>query len=551
MYRDFTKFYLVVSAFIGFTPYLPLASAEPIQTIGSFSSYQTLLEENESGKKAVRATEALPEVQIARDGDSPIKLRFTENVSRTWEASFVGEDYEISDPGAVILLRGTAIVGKEETPVAGAIYRTEGRAELHANLILPSGEPVEAVIALDNPDRGELVKANPASLSQLRCGTDKLPPISTQFSVQHSTPKMQAVVAANSLRSIDIATETDYEYFQINGSNSNAKIASIINAAQTIYLRDLGLRFNIVRQRVRSTIPQPFSSIDSSDLLDQLTSTINSQGGAPGADVLHLFSGKVLLDGVAGLAWLGVICNAPSLAYSLTETVSPALDPLLFGHEVGHNLGAEHDASFPKSIMYPVAGTGQNFFSSTSKSEIASHVNAFGSCLAVVATPTSTPTPAPSGTPAPTPTNGGGGGGGGGGSNGNQGNGNATSLIGLSAAFNQKNGRIVFTVSRRSKESLSCRYTIELATKINMSDKITIQKTSTARSVQFGSGTTKRVKTSRERIYVRGHITNCGNSITSVIADFSPVKSKTTKRGDLVNTKSWVKAIRPKLKVLR
>ncbi|MFO0001754.1 MAG: hypothetical protein ACK559_11550, partial [bacterium] len=49
-------------------------------------------------------------------------------------------------------------------------------------------------------------------------------------------------------RVVTISTDADPEWYQKYGDQSNAVIASLINATEAIYNRQLGLRFRIVKQ---------------------------------------------------------------------------------------------------------------------------------------------------------------------------------------------------------------------------------------------------------------------------------------------------------------
>jgi hypothetical protein len=208
------------------------------------------------------------------------------------------------------------------------------------------------------------------------------------------------------LRILEVAIDADVEFFAIYGSNSTAQIESTMNMVDGIYEAELGLTIQLVSTHVWEAEPDPYTSTDSASLLNELRTYWNSNNDSISRDAVHLFTGKELDGSTVGIAYVSVVCST-SVAYALSEELqSDVLMPLLIAHEMGHNLGASHDASgsSPRYIMYPSLGfTNLDQFSALSKSDIGNYVDGVG-CLALDG----------GGSNSSNPPGGGGGGGGGG-----------------------------------------------------------------------------------------------------------------------------------------
>ena len=536
----------------------PLMAQSGSSAIGSGDRDQThqRFQALENGSKQRSSTPFKFQFQSSHFGS--LSVTFKENPIVQGAATFMSGEGEQKDNSSVLLLKGSGELNGEQIPVAGSVFRSNGKEELHIHFISPSlsastgtslraGEPVEIVQSLDDSSKVVVKKADANALKGKSCGSDKLRTISapTASSGTSSSDSSTPVSAkAGAVKIIDIATEADYQFFQRFGSSSNAQVASIINAAQVIYENQLGLRFNIVRQRVRTTSSQPYTSTDSEALLNQLTSAVSSGGGLQGEDVVHLFSGKNLDDNVLGIAWLGVLCTTPSLSTGLTQHVSSSLDYIIFAHEVGHNLGAEHDTSLPRSLMYPSASTDQTTVSARTKSDIQSYFNSGGSsCFAVDAdtNPTPTPTPTPTTEPRDGDNDNGGGSAGG--------DGTTDPVVGFSTSFSDRSGKIVVDMTRGNFSSGNCTATLILSSKENLSDGVEIEVDSEATSLRFSARTSRRL--TRGSVYLAGTFTNCdgGEEASSWPVELKPKAKRSTRSRDKVSARNWINTVSRSIQV--
>jgi hypothetical protein len=192
-------------------------------------------------------------------------------------------------------------------------------------------------------------------------------------------------------RVVTISTDADPEWYQKYGDQSNAVIASLINAAEAIYNRQLGLRFRIVKQHVY-TDTSPYVTGDAGMLLSAFTrngENATNLGLDPASfhqdvDLKHLFTGKDLDGSIIGIAYIGVLCAVPSLSFGITQSYMEAANAGIFAHELGHNFGAGHDASTREGLMFPsISIPSAQKFSDASLAEVTSHLSKYGSCISL------------------------------------------------------------------------------------------------------------------------------------------------------------------------
>src|SRR5207302_1512855 len=125
-------------------------------------------------------------------------------------------------------------------------------------------------------------------------------------------------------------------------------------------------------------------------VLQEFTNYWNANFASRPRDVAHLWTGRSL-GGPAGVAWEGVVCSSPSVAYGLSdlETITP-FRVTIPAHEIGHNFNASHcdgQAGCDNTIMVATqtqANTGT--FCPFSVNEITSYVQGNGSCLSNAST---------------------------------------------------------------------------------------------------------------------------------------------------------------------
>ena len=195
------------------------------------------------------------------------------------------------------------------------------------------------------------------------------------------------------LRTIEIATEADYDFVQTtanSASQANTKILSILNMVEGVYESELNLTLSVVFQHTWSTA-DPFNGTNPTTLLNSFKDHWNANYPATQypRDTAHLFTYKPNVR-AQGFAFLGVVCNNPSFAYGLSGRVDPGwgweeANFLVTTHEIAHNLGANHSdsqSSCGNTLMQSqLSGSTQLSFCAASRSEVSGFVAGNGSCL--------------------------------------------------------------------------------------------------------------------------------------------------------------------------
>ena len=196
-----------------------------------------------------------------------------------------------------------------------------------------------------------------------------------------------------SLRTLQVATEADGQYYQRYGNPGLfTRIQGILNNVDGIYENQLNLSISITYQQAWPNAgSDPYTSLDAVTSLNQFRNWWNSNRGGTVRDTAHKWSGKDFNGGTVGIAWVGVICNSPSLSYGISQDLSSSfLRTQLTAHEIGHNLNASHDNQIGCPVSCSGSGpimcsslqsNGSNSFSSCSVSAINTHTHNNGSCL--------------------------------------------------------------------------------------------------------------------------------------------------------------------------
>lgn len=261
------------------------------------------------------------------------------------------------DPPAARTYRGS-VVGDPQALVTASLL-DDGLSAMIRTSGGPSGrswfiEPVAHLSGAVGDPRHAIYSSEDVLPTDHHCGADSLAAVSLGGSGEGG-------IAGTPPNYAEIAIETDYEFFQKNGSNVTSTINDIelvMNAVDGVYSDDVGITFELTTIVVRSSAADPYAA---EGINDRLCEFRNNWNDAPESsiqrDMAHMFSGVAFAGGTIGVAWKGVVCNVVAndcggvgnLAYGIVESkyLGQSTTPLylrtsLSCHEMGHNWDASH-----------------------------------------------------------------------------------------------------------------------------------------------------------------------------------------------------------------
>ncbi len=179
------------------------------------------------------------------------------------------------------------------------------------------------------------------------CGTDRLEALGTAW----TGPAPRGTPAC---RQAQVAVETDHEYWQLFGNESDATayVATLIGAVSGIMERDFNVRLVLSYVRIWNTPADPWTVDDAIDELYEFRDYWEANMAGVPRDLAHFLSGRHLAS-AGGVAWLPGVCQ-PGFNYGLSAYLNGFFplpiqdnrgqnwDPLVVAHEMGHNFGAPH-----------------------------------------------------------------------------------------------------------------------------------------------------------------------------------------------------------------
>lgn len=166
------------------------------------------------------------------------------------------------------------------------------------------------------------------------------PPIPAALRPQPSAP----AAAKAALREMDLSVVTDPEFTALHGSSRDAIVLGRVSVIDGIYTDQLGLRVRLAHLHHLDQ-PHTLTPTNGSALLGAFRTFMTGGAGStlPKGAVTHLFSGKDFDGSVAGVAYVGTLCST-GYGYGVDQVRSASMvTAVIIAHEMGHNLGAEHD----------------------------------------------------------------------------------------------------------------------------------------------------------------------------------------------------------------
>lgn len=329
--------------------------------------------------------------------------RFDTRKNVTWTSVITKAGRDSQDTNIPTLLQGAVTVngswklGRDMYPAAASVIGDKATFEFPGKAHGSRGSrqrTYRVTFTVGSDDKVTArVSGIPASAS--RSKTCEAHGHAPDASHAHSATVSAVTTLANedTARVATLSTQFDPAWYAIYGASSNAEIAAIVNSAEAIYERQLGLRFRIVKQHgYADAASSPYTTEVAGELLGEFLKnpanpTTLGTGSASfdqSVDLKHLFTGGELYKDstrtsvTTGLAFTSAFCWSPDYAYGVSK--STFLTNVTFAHEIGHNFGALHDPSDPNGIMYTYIRP-NSYLSKTSVEQINAHLKGYGSCL--------------------------------------------------------------------------------------------------------------------------------------------------------------------------
>jgi len=160
---------------------------------------------------------------------------------------------------------------------------------------------------------------------------------------------------ADETLALDLAVDTDFEFFQLRGSSQDSVISAVesqVNSISTIYERDVDTKIVLGEIIVRPDSSDPYTTSDGSALLSQMTNHWRTTKAGVRRDTASLMSGRNFAGGVLGVAWLSSTCTT-TLGYNVNQfrSLSVGARVAVMAHEIGHNNSAPHCSGGDCRIM--------------------------------------------------------------------------------------------------------------------------------------------------------------------------------------------------------
>ncbi len=151
-----------------------------------------------------------------------------------------------------------------------------------------------------------------------------------------------------------------------------AAIVTAVNRINSIFERDLGIRFLLVDNNDTLVFTTPgsdgfYTNGNTGQMIDQNPPVLNARIGLDNYDIGHVFGTS---GSLAGLAGLGNVCS-PGKARGVSTHANPFNDPFIVSivcHEIGHQFNANHTMYSCHNVNAPTAfepGSGSTIMSYT------------------------------------------------------------------------------------------------------------------------------------------------------------------------------------------
>ncbi|XP_069468115.1 disintegrin and metalloproteinase domain-containing protein 9-like [Ambystoma mexicanum] len=188
---------------------------------------------------------------------------------------------------------------------------------------------------------------------------------------------------------VELSVMVDNNRYKMQGSNAAAVKKDVFELVNILSVMYYPLNIQIVLIELNIWMDNnPFDVDDGTagDVLGRFTTWRRTAAGLKRSDISHLLVGRgAYVGSVVGMAFVGTVCNGAqaSSISAFSSGSSPASHATVFAHELGHNLGMNHDDKIcgTKYIMCSFDSRAQSFSSCSSNDFEKLILNNKGTCL--------------------------------------------------------------------------------------------------------------------------------------------------------------------------
>ena len=204
--------------------------------------------------------------------------------------------------------------------------------------------------------------------------------------------ELRTAQAQGAVEEIEIGLVADSS-FASGRADAQQDVLDRMNNVDGIYSSELGIQVTVPIVEVFDANNDPFTStLDSGDLLTELSTYRRNNTSQSDRGLTHLFTGRNLDGSTVGIAYVNALCSR-FFGVGLSEgRRGTTTDSLIAAHEIGHNFGANHDGdsggSCPNEpnnqFIMAASVNGNNTFSPCSKT-IMRDIADLASCIVPLA----------------------------------------------------------------------------------------------------------------------------------------------------------------------